>query len=168
MPATFEGFGVRLMYPETDALRPVGRRGRQGATTAIYPRWWFSFRLKFCVNRVAKKFLAEIDAMLRENYKRRRERIAASRGAEETEHAVDFSFYHLGFGRCCLRGRPDPMFPASTRDQMPHCGRCWLTFPSESRDFDEKKWCSRIAETLRIPVKSGCVGSQLSGCMTQK
>jgi len=137
MPATFEGFGVRLMYPENWTLAPRGDdEGDQGATLDLPSGGFVSIEI-LPITRVDEEVLAEIDAMLRENYNGVESELLHLEGAEETEHAVDFSFYHLDLvvlSRVVLIDAP-----ASTRDQMPIAGRVLAQFQAESRDFDENE-----------------------------
>ncbi|MCM2371186.1 hypothetical protein [Aporhodopirellula aestuarii] len=137
MPATFEGFGLKLLYPENWTLAPRGDdEGDQGLTLDL-PSGGFLSIETLPITRSDDEILAEIDEMLREQYGNVESQEVKLTGASDGERAVDLSFYHLDlvvFSRVVLLDAPD-----STRRQMPIAGRLLIQFQAESRDFDENE-----------------------------
>ncbi|EMI40420.1 hypothetical protein [Rhodopirellula sp. SWK7] len=134
MPATFEGFGLKLLYPDNWTLAPRGEdEGDQGLTLEL-PTGGFLSIETLPITRGDDEILSEIDEMLREQYGSIESHEVQLDGADDNERAVDLSFYHLDlvvFSRVVLLDAP-----ASTRDQMPIAGRLLIQFQAESRDFD--------------------------------
>ncbi|MBB3208361.1 hypothetical protein FHS27_004189 [Rhodopirellula rubra] len=134
MPATFEGFGLKLLYPDNWTLTPRGEdEGDQGLTLEL-PSGGFLSIETLPITRGDDEILSEIDEMLREQYGSIESHEVQLEGADEDERTVDMSFYHLDlvvFSRIVLLDAP-----ASTRDQMPIAGRLLIQFQAESRDFD--------------------------------
>ncbi len=134
MPATFEGFGLKLLYPYNWTLAPRGEdEGDQGLTLEL-PSGGFLSIETLPITRGDDEILSEIDEMLREQYGSIESHEVQLDGSDDNERAVDLSFYHLDlvvFSRVVLLDAP-----ASTRDQMPIAGRLLIQFQAESRDFD--------------------------------
>ncbi len=134
MPATFEGFGLKLLYPDNWTLAPRGDdEGDQGATFDL-PSGGFVSIETLPITREDDEVIDEIANMLRQQYNDVESEEIHLAGAEDHERAVDISFYHLDlvvFSRVVLLDAP-----ASTRDQMPIAGRILVQYQAESRDFD--------------------------------
>ncbi|TWT55660.1 hypothetical protein [Allorhodopirellula solitaria] len=134
MPATFEGFGLKLLYPDNWKLVPRGDdEGDQGATFDL-PSGGFVSIETLPITRGDDELVDEITNMLREQYTDVESDEVHLTGAADDERCVDLSFYHLDlvvFSRIVLLDAP-----ASTRDQMPIAGRILVQFQAESRDFD--------------------------------
>ncbi len=134
MPATFEGFGLKLLYPDNWTLAPRGDdEGDQGATFDL-PSGGFVSIETLPITRSDDELINEIADMLREQYTNVEFEEVRLLGADDHERTVDLSFYHLDlvvFSRVVLLDAP-----ASTRDQMPIAGRILVQFQAESRDFD--------------------------------
>ncbi|TWU16840.1 hypothetical protein [Allorhodopirellula heiligendammensis] len=134
MPATFEGFGLKLLYPENWTLVPRGDdEGDQGATFDL-PSGGFVSIETLPITRGDDELIDEIADMLRVQYNDVEFDEIQLPGADDSERAVDLSFYHLDlvvFSRVVLLDAPP-----STRDQMPIAGRILVQFQAESRDFD--------------------------------
>ena len=134
MPATFEGFGLKLMYPDNWTLLPRGDdEGDQGATFEL-PTGGFLSIETLPVTRNDDEIIAEVAELLRQDYPEVEQEEIVIVGGEPGERAVDLSFCHLDlvvFSRLVLLDAP-----ASTREQMPIAGRILVQFQAESRDFD--------------------------------
>lgn len=134
MPANFEGFGLKLLYPDNWTLATRGDdEGDQGVTFDL-PSGGFVSIETLPITRDDDEVIDEIADMLRVNYNDVESEDVYLSGAEEDERSVDISFYHLDlvvFSRVVLLDAP-----ASTRDQMPIAGRMLVQFQAESRDFD--------------------------------
>lgn len=133
MPATFEGFGLQLLYPENWTLAPRSDdEGDQGATFDL-PSGGFVSIETLPITRNDDELIDEIATMLRQQYDDVEFEEVDLPGTDGSERAVDLSFYHLDlviFSRVVLLDAP-----ASTRDQMPIAGRILVQFQAESRDF---------------------------------
>lgn len=134
MPANFEGFGLKLLYPENWTLATRGNdEGDQGATFDL-PSGGFVSVETLPITRDDDEVINEIVEMLRQHYNDVESEEMHLTGAEDHERSVDISFYHLDlvvFSRVVLLDAP-----ASTREQMPIAGRILVQFQAESRDFD--------------------------------
>ncbi|EMI58350.1 hypothetical protein [Rhodopirellula sallentina] len=134
MPATFEGFGLKLLYPDNWTLTPrADDEGDQGLTLEL-PSGGFLSIETLPITRGDDEILSEIDEMLREQYQDFESEEVQLDGADEDERAVDMTFCHLDLvvlSRVVLLDAPQ-----STRDQMPIAGRLLIQFQAESRDFD--------------------------------
>jgi len=137
MPKTFEGFGLKLLYPDNwDEMARAEDEGDQGVTFEL-PSGGFVSLETLPITREDDVILSEIDTMLREQYEDvERENIELP-GAFEDERAMDVRFYYLDLvviSRAILLDAPP-----STRDQMPIAGRILVQYQAESRDFEENE-----------------------------
>jgi len=134
MPSTFEGFGLKLLYPENWIL--VDRsddEGDQGATFEL-PSGGFVSLETLPITREDDATFDEIDAILRGQYENVEREEVRLPGSDENERAMDVRFYYLDLviiSRVVLLDAPE-----STRDQMPIAGRILTQMQAESRDFD--------------------------------
>ena len=134
MPSTFEGFGLKLLYPDNWIL--VDRsddEGDQGATFEL-PSGGFVSLETLPITREDDATLDEIDAILRGQYENVEREEVRLPGSDEGERAMDVRFYYLDLiiiSRVVLLDAPE-----STRDQMPIAGRILAQMQAESRDFD--------------------------------
>lgn len=134
MPATFQGFGLSLLYPDNWTEVPRGEdEGDQGVTFEL-PSGGFLSLETLPLTREDDIVLDEIDAMLRDEYKDLERENLQLPGGEEDERAMDLRFYYLDLmviSRVILIDAPEP-----TRQQMPIAGRILVQFQAESRDFE--------------------------------
>lgn len=134
MPATFEGFGLKLLYPDNWKLMPRGKdEGDQGVSFEL-PSGGFVSLETLPITREDEVVLGEIDTMIREQYEDVERENVELPGAAEDERAMDLRFYYLDLlinARVVLLDAP-----TSTRDQMPIAGRILAQLQAESRDFD--------------------------------
>lgn len=134
MPSTFEGFGLKLLYPDNWILVERAKdEGDQGVTFEL-PSGGFVSLETLPITREDEVILSELDTMLRDQYVDvERENIDLP-GAGDHERAMDLRFYYLDLiilSRVALLDAP-----ASTRDQMPIAGRILAQMQAEIRDFE--------------------------------
>lgn len=134
MPSTFEGFGLKLLYPDNWVLAERAKDEGDQGTTFELPSGGFVSLETLPVTREDEVVLGEIDAMLRQEYEElERENIELD-GAGEDEPAMELRFYYLDLliiSRVVLLDAPQ-----STKDQMPIAGRILVQMQAESRDFE--------------------------------
>ncbi|MEM1227642.1 MAG: hypothetical protein AAGJ40_18235 [Planctomycetota bacterium] len=134
MPATFEGFGLKLLYPDNWTLVPrADDEGDQGLTFDL-PGGGFLSLETLPITREDDLVIDEIDATIRDQYDDVEREAVELPGGDETERVVDWRFYYLDLviqSRLILLDAPP-----STRDQMPIAGRILVQFQAELTDFD--------------------------------
>ncbi|EKJ99077.1 hypothetical protein RBSH_05544 [Rhodopirellula baltica SH28] len=134
MPATFEGFGLKLLYPDNWTLvERAEDEGDQGATFDL-PGGGFVSLETLPITREDEVVLGEIDQMLRGQYEDLERDNVTLPGASEGERAVDLRFYYLDLvvmSRVVLLDAPAP-----TREQMPIAGRILAQLQAEMSDFE--------------------------------
>ncbi|MEM6364843.1 MAG: hypothetical protein AAF539_10120 [Planctomycetota bacterium] len=135
MPASFEGFGLKLLYPDNWTLLPrEDDEGDQGLTFDIPGGGFFSLET-LPITREDELVIAEIDETIRDQYEDVERESITLPGASETEIAIDWRFFYLDLviqSRLVLLDAPP-----STRDQMPIAGRILVQYQAELSDFAE-------------------------------
>jgi len=134
MPSTFEGFGLKLLYPDNWLLVERGKdEGDQGVTFEL-PSGGFVSLETLPITREDEVVLSELDTMIRDQYEDVERENVDLPGAGDDERAMDLRFYYLDLiilSRVVLLDAP-----ASTRDQMPIAGRILAQMQAEIRDFE--------------------------------
>ncbi|MCC9644007.1 hypothetical protein LOC71_17120 [Rhodopirellula sp. JC740] len=134
MPATFEGFGLKLLYPDNWKLvERAEDEGDQG-TTFDLPGGGFVSLETLPITREDELVLSEIDQMLRDQYEDLERESVTLPGADDDEKAIDLRFYYLDLvvmSRVVLLDAPPP-----TREQMPIAGRILAQLQAELSDFE--------------------------------
>jgi len=134
MPKTFEGFGLRLLYPDNWEVEARAEdEGDQGVTFQI-PGGGFLALETLPITREDEIVIEEIDQTIRDAYEEVEREVVTLPGAEPDERAVDLRFIYLDLvilSRIVLLDAP-----ASTRDQMPIAGRILMQFQAEMKDFE--------------------------------
>lgn len=166
MPATFEGFGLKLLYPDNWTLAArVEDEGDQGLTFDL-PGGGFLSLETLPITREDDVVIEEIDQAIRDNYEDvERESIdwpagdaaghddasehgESSERGESSPRAVEWRFYCLDLiviSRVVLMDAPP-----STREQMPIAGRLLMQFQAELRDFEAgERVASAILKQIR-------------------
>ncbi|TWT96363.1 hypothetical protein [Neorhodopirellula pilleata] len=134
MPSTFEGFGLKLLYPDNWSLVARAKdEGDQGVTFEL-PSGGFVSLETLPITREDEVILNELDTMIREQYEDVERENVVLPGAGDDERAMDLRFYYLDLvilSRVVLLDAP-----ISTRDQMPIAGRILAQMQAEIRDFE--------------------------------
>jgi len=134
MPSTFEGFGLKLLYPDNwNLVERAEDEGDQGVTFDL-PSGGFVSLETLPITREDEVILSEIDTMIREQYEDVERENVELPGAGDDERAMDLRFYYLDLvilARVVLLDAP-----SSTRDQMPIAGRIMAQIQAEIRDFE--------------------------------
>lgn len=125
MPATFDSFGIKFLYPDNWAVSPRAQeQGEEGVTLELPGGGFFSIDLN--VGRLSDAELIEnVAAAIREEYEDMEMEEVSLTDAVEGEKAIDYRFFYLD------------MLIVSRVILLSAGGKRLLAqFQAESRDFD--------------------------------
>lgn len=125
MPATFESFGIRFLYPDNwkEVVRPEDEGG-DGVTLEL-PTGGFFMVEKDREGQLAEEIIEEIGDSIAEEYDEIEHEEVELPGESQHERAVDFRFYYL-----------DLVVVSRVVIMMAGGNTLVLQMQAESRDFD--------------------------------
>lgn len=125
MPATFESFGLRFLYPDNWQLSErAEEEGDDGVTLELPGGGFFSLQ-RDREGMLDEELIEEVSQLIESEYDDVEREEVAIPGAEPDERAIDFRFYYLDLmivSRLILLTIAD--------------SRYLVQFQAESRDFD--------------------------------
>ncbi len=128
MPATFESFGIRFLYPDNwkEIERPEDE-GHDGVTLEMPTGGFFNLE-KDHEGQLAEEIIEEIVTSMAEEYGEMEQEDIELTGASQHERAVDFRFY-------CL----DLVVVSRLIIMMAGGNTLILQIQAESREFDDNE-----------------------------
>lgn len=134
MPATFEGFGVRFLYPENWTQLPRQEDESETGVTLEMPGGGFVSLEMVPLTRTDDIVIEEISQSLRENYDDVEQEPIDLPLLADDDRAWDFRFYYLDLMVVSRAVLMEP--PMATRQDTPLAGRLLFQAQAESREFD--------------------------------